>query len=155
VSTPDSGVSGGNVFDVGIAVLPLQGSIPAQRTNDASPDGQVPGFDEAIGRRHSAVKPPFVIRVGAAAVEAATEAIAAQVGLASRRIAASLGDQLAAAPVPGPFDLDSVTVTFGITLTAGVQTLFTAQGESSAQVTVTLTARRDQPAGHTPAASAS
>jgi hypothetical protein len=43
-----------------------------------------------------------------------------------------------APPAEGALGLDSVEVSFGITLAAGVQALFTTQAESSAMVTITL-----------------
>ena len=47
------------------------------------------------------------------------------------------------APESGKLGLESVEVSFGITLSAGVQALFTAQAESSAQVSITLVRRPD------------
>jgi hypothetical protein len=77
---------------------------------------------------------------GGEAVRVATEAIAGQIGLAAERIAAAV-EARAVAPEPGKLSLDSVEVSFGITLTAGVQAMFTAQAESSAQVTIILARR--------------
>jgi hypothetical protein len=37
--------------------------------------------------------------------------------------------------------VESIEVSFGVTLAAGVQAMFTAQAESSVQVTVTLSPR--------------
>lgn len=42
------------------------------------------------------------------------------------------------------FGLDSVEVQYGVTLSAGLQTVFTAQAESSVQVTITLTRNHDK-----------
>jgi hypothetical protein len=78
---------------------------------------------------------------GGDAARVATEAIAAQIGLAAQRIAAAIEAQAVAAPQPGKLGLESVEVSFGITLTGGVQALFTAQAESSAHVNIILTRR--------------
>lgn len=139
-------------FDVGVAVLPLREAVPAPRTErPPRSDSSIAGFEETKGGlgRHSAEKVPFLIEKGEDAVRAATESIAGQIGLAAQRMAISIGDQMAASPsADGALDLESVSISFGVTLTAGVQALFTAQGESSAQVTVTLT-RRQPDAGPT------
>jgi hypothetical protein len=72
-------------------------------------------------------------------VQVATEALAAQIATAAQHIATSIEQQPIASPSPGHLGLDSIEVSFGVTLTGGVQWLFTAQAESSAQVTLTLT----------------
>jgi hypothetical protein len=72
----------------------------------------------------------------------ATEAIAAQIGLATQRIATEVGDQLVPSSSSATLGLESINVSFGLTLTAGVQAMFTAQAESSVQVTITLVPQR-------------
>jgi Trypsin-co-occurring domain 1 len=82
-----------------------------------------------------------LVVMGDAAVKAATEAIANQIGITAQRIATSIDAQTLAKADPGKLGVDSVEVSFGVTLSGGVQALFTAQAESSAQVTVALTRR--------------
>ena len=76
----------------------------------------------------------------------ATEALAGQIGATAKLIAEAIGRQEAAAlpAAPSAFGLDSVEVQYGVTLSAGLQTVFTAQAESSVQVTITLTRNRDK-----------
>jgi hypothetical protein len=90
-------------------------------------------------RRQVADLSHAVVVKGGEAVRIATEAIAGQIGLAAVRIAAAIEAQAVASPQPGELGLESVEVSFGITLTAGVQALFTAEAESSAHVNITLT----------------
>lgn len=133
-------------FEVGVAIV-----VPAEEPNrsgnrDDQQGGTLPGYDEAFGR-----KPPeeravrrlrsVVVEKGDEAVRVATEAIARQIGLAAQRIAAAIEAQAVAAPGSGELGLESVEVTFGITLSAGVQAMFTTQSESSAQVSITLARR--------------
>jgi hypothetical protein len=78
---------------------------------------------------------------GDGAVKLATEAIARQIGLAAQRIAETIDAQAISSVSTGTLSLESVKVSFGVTLTAGVEALFTAKSESSAEVTITLTRR--------------
>ena len=141
----------GRQFDVGVAVLPLREVVPAPRSEQPPPPGGgIAGFEETKGTwRNSAEKVPFLIEKGEDAVRTATEAIAGQISLAAQRLATSIGEQMAAHPAyDATLDLESVSISFGVTLTVGVQAMFTAQAESSAQVTVTLSRRQ---AGASPA----
>lgn len=144
VSTPGHRASAAKEFDIGIAVVPLRESVPAPRTESRPvADGGIPGYEEALGRGrpHVAERAPFLIEKGEEAVRAATAAIATEIGRATQRIATAIGDQVALSSTAGPFDLESVNLSFGITLAAGVQAMFTAQAESSVQVTITLSRR--------------
>lgn len=130
-------------YDVGVAVLPLRDGTGG-RDNDrqvTEPEaGGIPGFDEIIGRkglRTADQVAPVVLR-GEAAVKAATEAIASQIGVAAQRLASSIEIEIAKSPAPPTLRLESVAVSFGVTLVSGIQAMFTAQAESSAQVTITL-----------------
>ena len=76
---------------------------------------------------------------GDAAVKAATEALAKQIGLTAQRIAEEIGSQTITPSPSGRLGIESVEASFGVTLTGGVQALFTAQAESSALVTVKFT----------------
>lgn len=123
-------------FEVGVAIQGLP--------TDGTPEGvrrEPPGYDEASGmhewRSRVASRLPVLIEKGEDAVRMATEAIAGQIGMAAQNIAAAI-ELHAPPPEPGVLELESVEVSFGITLAAGVQALFTTQAESSAQVTITL-----------------
>lgn len=119
---------------------PLRFEVAVAIRESESPPAPVPGYREASQRRlHERVAD--LVLTGDAAVKAATEAIASQIGITAQRIAASIDAQSLAETEPGKLGVDSVEVSFGVTLTGGVQALFTAQAESSAQVTVVLTRR--------------
>lgn len=124
-------------FQVGVAIQQL----PLEDDRQVSAPG-VPGYDEASGRgdggRHRADRRSVIIEKGGEAVRVAAEAIASQIGLAAQHIAAAIERQAPTPPVGGALGLDSVEVSFGVTLAAGVQALFTTQAESSAMVTITL-----------------
>lgn len=140
MTASDSGTSA-EPFDVGVAVMPLRQMVPAPRTASApGAASSIAGFEDAKGGwRHPAENVPILIEKGEDAVRTATEAIARQIGLAAQRIARSVEEQVVtSSPATAALDLDSVSVSFGITLTAGLQAMFTAQAESSAQVTITL-----------------
>jgi hypothetical protein len=118
-------------------------AVPADSAEEA-PAGGIPGVDDAAWswRREpgQAGPRPTLVRMGEAVVRDATDALAEQIGATARRIADAIGrqEQEQEPAEPGTFDLDSVEVAFGVTLTGGVQTLFTLQAESSVQVTITL-----------------
>jgi Trypsin-co-occurring domain 1 len=142
VSTPDDRISAARQFDVGVAIVPTAVGAPAPGTTDPEGgEGSVPGYEETLGRGrpHAADAVPFLIEKGEDAVRSATDALAGQIGLAAQRIAAAVGNQLTSPA--GACDLESVSVVFGITLAAGVQAMFTAQAQSSVQVTITLSVR--------------
>ena len=82
----------------------------------------------------------MLVQIGEKAVRDATDALATQIGATARRIADAIGqqEQDRQSAKPGTFGLDTVEMAFGVTLTGGVQTLFTLQAESSVQVTITL-----------------
>jgi hypothetical protein len=125
-------------YDVGVAIFSVaQDRVAAQGGREAPGGESIPGYDEALGRRREL--PVTHIARGEEAVRAATEAIASQIGIAARRIATAIGQQ--PAPDHDSFLLDEVEVSFGVSLAAGIQTLFTATAESSAQVTVRLSRR--------------
>jgi hypothetical protein len=71
--------------------------------------------------------------------------MASQIGLTAERIANNISQQVATASASAEMCLESVEISFGITLTAGMQTMFTIQSESSAQVTITLVRKADVP----------
>lgn len=134
-----SGDGGSEVaYEVAVAVIdvPATAEVAARTTTP-------PGFDEALGLRgrHIADARSRVVALGDEAARIATEQLAKQVGVAAQRFAEVLEQQPVTHPGPGELGVESVQVSFGVTLTGGVQALFTAQAESSAQVTITLTRR--------------
>jgi hypothetical protein len=136
-----SEASDGVSFDeVGVAVVAIE--APGR---DEFRKGAIPGYEDSWGRAdpsHGTTRRTVLVEKGDQAVRSATEAIARQIALAAERIARTIEQQ--AWPQAGADDLtlDSVQVGFGVTLTAGVQTIFTATAESSAQVTITLSRAR-------------
>ena len=144
VTTSEAGSSVGT-FEVGVAIVAADEGPAGPADRDDQRDRALPGYDEAFGLKlpggQTAGLPPAFVVKGGEAVRVATEAIAGQIGLAAQRIAAAIEAQAVAAPQPGEMGLESVEVSFGITLTGGVQALFTAQAGSSAQVNITLTRR--------------
>jgi hypothetical protein len=143
VDSPDDGTSGLQFYDVGVAILPLRdGTVDrrADRPVAESPGGQIPGYDEVLGRKEfrSADHRSPLIERGEDAVRAATEGIAAQIALAAQRIAEAIDARIAESSNPTTSSLESVGISFGITLISGIQAVFTAQAESSVQVSITL-----------------
>jgi hypothetical protein len=123
-------------FEVAIAVAPTETDISAQGRESSG----VPGYDEAWGRRGGSriAEGGSLLKKGDDVLRIATEAIASQIGITARRIADAIESQSLEPSGPEHLALKSVEVSFGVTLTAGVQAYFTAQGSSSAQVTITL-----------------
>jgi hypothetical protein len=123
-------------YQVGVAIIP----VPA--VAGALPESTL-GYDEAAGMRgrHATDPRSRIAAVGEEAARIATEELAKQVAVTAQRFAAALDSDAVAHPGPGELGVESVEVTFGVTLTGGVQALFTAQAESSAQVTITLSRR--------------
>jgi hypothetical protein len=136
VTVSEQSHSGTEAYEVAVAVVPIEQNV--KEGNQQTPG--VPGFDEAWGRSsgdHAAGR-SILIEKGETAVRTATEAIASQIGIAAQRIAESIENQSWPTAQPGSLGLQTVEITFGVTLSAGIQTLFTAQADSSAQVTITL-----------------
>jgi hypothetical protein len=134
-------------FEVGVAVVVPDDAAVGSGDRDDQVSSAVAGYDEAWGLKLSgsqaADRPPALVVMGAEVVKAATDAIAEQIGLAAERIAAAIEARTLSVSEPGKLGLESVEVSFGVTLGAGVQALFTAQAESSAQVSITLVRRPD------------
>jgi hypothetical protein len=134
----ESGLAVGE-YEVAVAITPVIDSshgpsFPARGT------AARPGFDQTSGR-HAAGSSSLLAK-GDAAVRLATEAIARQIGLAAQRIAEAIDTQAISSPASGGLDLESIEVSFGVTLSAGIEALFTAKSESSAEVTIVLSRRR-------------
>lgn len=128
----DSGRRPVGGFEVAVAIQ----AVPAAGTAG----GSGPGYDEASGEREWLTRQGgVVLEKGQQAVREATEAMARQIDITARTIAAQIGAQSDDFAATGGFHVDAVEVSFGITLSGGVQALFTAQAESSAQVTISMT----------------
>lgn len=135
-----AGPGAGARYEVGVALRDLA-EEPSETVRQT-----VPGYDDALGERaswgrHTRDHRSVVGERGAAAVQVTTEALAGQIAAAAQRIASSIERQPIASPTPGHLGLDSIEVSFGVTFTGGMQWLFTAEAESSAQVTITLARR--------------
>jgi hypothetical protein len=140
-------------YEVAVAINPrLPGERDWQSSGDAGENVE-PGFDETAGiRSHGRQARDFLLERGDEAVRVATESIARQIGLAAARIAAAIDTQAVPPTAASSMSLDSVEVSFGVTLSAGIEALFTSMTESSAQVTIVLSRRHppDSPIGQTP-----
>ncbi len=138
LSTSEEAMGPMGNYDVGVAITSFaEGEGPIRDDRQGPTGGAIPGYDEALGRRLRPQRSLTHIERGDEAVRIATDAIANQIGIAAQRIATGIGQQMLATD-PESFLLEEVEVSFGVTLAAGIQTLFTAQAESSAQVTVRL-----------------
>ena len=128
-------------YEVGVAIAPMADQVDHVPENNARASG-VPGFDETLGRKgHLGERRPILIEKGEEAVRAATEAVAHQIAQAADRIANVIEAGTARRTDSGMLGLESVEVCFGISLTGGIQAMFTSQIESSVQVTITLSRR--------------
>jgi len=132
----------GTEYEVAVAISSLSGGgreSPPQRDGD---EDVTPGFDQTAGFwSQPRLARNFLLEKGDEAVRTATESIARQIGLAAQRMAGAIDAQVSTAALSGSLSLESVEVSFGVTLAAGVQALFTATSESSAQVTIVLSRR--------------
>jgi Trypsin-co-occurring domain 1 len=137
-------------YEVGVSLVSFAESAPqsAQTGQNGTDQDTVPGYDDAIGVRKRTARLSTQIRRGDDAVREATEAIADQIGIAAQRIAETIDRQVTPSANGQSLALDEVEISFGVSLTAGVQALFTAQADSSAQVTIRLSRQAvGQPAG--------
>jgi hypothetical protein len=127
-------------FEVAVALQRPNGATAApDYAADSAAGGAIPGYDEAFGRRDSGPDGRRTLLArGEDAVRAATEAIAGQIALAAQRIAEVIDAEIDSPSGAEQMSLESVQVSFGIALSAGIQTVFTSSAESSAQVTITL-----------------
>ena len=122
-------------YGVGVAITRNslgRANIYPEDQAERSPSA-IPGFDDV----EEPVRTTHLIERGEKAVEAATDAIAKQIGISAKRIALAIGAQMGSSS-PGDLGLESVEVSFGITLAAGIQAMFTTQSESKVQVTITI-----------------
>ena len=124
MDSPDDGTSGLQFYDVGVAILPLRdGTVDrrADRPVAESPSGQIPGYDEVLGRKEfrSADRRSLLIERGEDAVRVATEGIAAQIALAAQRMAEAIDTRVAESSNPATLSLRSVGISFRITIDFG------------------------------------
>lgn len=135
-----SATSGGaGPYEVGVAIMPL----PPRGQAGPEPSDHVvgiPGYQDTIGKHSSRIDGIAMVQRGEDALYAAIDAIGGQIALIAQRIGSSIEVSAQSSQDAGSqaFGIESVQVSFGITLSAGLQTVFTAQAESSAQVTLTL-----------------
>jgi hypothetical protein len=134
-STDAAGQKAG--YEVGVAVVPLSPERGGRGQEPGS--GTVPGYEDLRGHGRGAL----LIRKGQQVVDATTEVLAAQIARSAAQIAQTINTNIGQSARSGQLDLESIDVSFGVTLTAGLQALFTAQGESSVQVTITLKRRAE------------
>lgn len=122
-------------YEVGVAIAHLdQGpAVTYDRRQDRTVAG-IPGYENTGGAHRKAT----LVEKGEDTVNAATEAIARQIGQSAERIAKTISAQVDSASYPASMGLESVEISFGITLAAGIQAIFTTQAESSVQVTIKL-----------------
>jgi hypothetical protein len=129
-------------YEVAVAIAPVPRREDESRPSRDEGDGIAPGFDQTAGFRSQGRQARnFLLEKGDEAVRVATESIAHQIGLAAQRIAAAVDEGTSTPTAPGSLCLESVEVSFGVTLSTGVEALFTAMSESSAQVTIVLSRR--------------
>lgn len=143
-----SGGEGDSVrgYEVAVAVMSVGGVDSQPGTSPERPGGHLPGYEDAIGRPWGQRR-AVLLEQGEQAVRVATEALARQIAVTAQHIATVIEEQQVVSSAPEKFGLESVQVSFGVTLSAGVQALFTAQAESSAQVAITLSRRSDGGSG--------
>lgn len=126
-------------YEVGVAITSLGQRETLTQQERAS--GSVPGYEDLRGTSRRGV----IVEKGEEVVSAATEALATQIAISAERIARVISARIPSTSRPGDVALESVEVSFGITLAAGLQTIFTTQAESSAQVTITLRRQAENP----------
>jgi Trypsin-co-occurring domain 1 len=133
---PDS-VAAAVGYEIAVALAPshqlAHSDTIREHREQGDTGGTVAGFEDVKGRGGSAA----LLAKGEAALQAATEALARQIAATACRLGGAVSEQVRLRPESAAC-LDEVTVTFGITLSAGLQTVFTTQAESSVQVTVSL-----------------
>lgn len=130
-------------YETAVAITSAVISQPGAPFRGDEGDSAGPGFDQTSGfRAHARQVADTVLVKGDAAVKLATESIARQIGVAAQRITAAIEAQsMPAEGQAGSLSLESVEVSFGVTLMAGVEALFTAKEESSVHVTIILSRR--------------
>jgi hypothetical protein len=121
-------------YEVAVAIVGELSNTASSR----SPHEVRPGFDRTAGH-HQAGR--SLLAKGDEAVRAATEAIAKQIALAAQRIAVVIENQMAEPNESTSMVLDAVEVSFGVTLVSGIEAMFTAKSESSAEVSITIKRR--------------
>jgi hypothetical protein len=126
----------GGTYDVAVAVVATDERL--ERAREATVG--IPGFEDTRGRssRSGATVGAVILEKGDDALRIATEAIAGQINVTAQRIAETINKGSWPLPQQGELGLQGVEITFGVTLTSGIQAMFTAQAGSSAQITIRL-----------------
>lgn len=133
-----------HAYDIAVALMPADGLLATASDGEEQPDSTVPGFEDAFGTKGSERRSGVLIERGEEAVLAASDAIARQIGTAAARIAMAIEDKTEPMLNAENINMESIEITFGIALSAGVTTVFTAQGESSVEVTLRLSPKTAQ-----------
>jgi len=135
-------------FEIGIMLRPAERPGGLEPGAEPPEDGEArDGYDEAVGGpgRWLGAGRNKVVELGEDAVRLASSAVAAQVATVAEQVAARLEPSPISQGGPGQLALDTVELTFGVTLTAGtgsaINAFVTAEGESSFEVTISLTRR--------------
>lgn len=126
----------GDAYDIAVAVVATDERL--ERAREAT--GEIPGFEDTLGRssRSGTITGHVILQKGDDALRIATEAIAKQISVTAQRIAETMNRGSWPLPQQSELGLQGVEITFGVTLTSGIQAIFTAQAGSSAQVTIKL-----------------
>lgn len=127
----------GDAYDIAVAVVATDERL--ERAREAT--GGIPGFEDTLGRssKSGTITGVVILQKGDEALRIATEAIARQISVTAQRIAETMNRGSWPPPQQqSELGLQGVEITFGVTLTSGIQAIFTAQAGSSAQVTIKL-----------------
>jgi hypothetical protein len=114
-------------FDIAVSVV-----------SDIGADGiAVDGLPYEPASNAGQAKPTRHLERGSRALEI-MDSLGEYIGDVSQRLAAAVDGASSGVDAAGGLRVESLDITFGVTLGAGIAALFTIQNESSAQVTVTL-----------------
>lgn len=135
-------------YEVAVALLPLGRRASRDLGTDRDLTEQsVAGFEDVRGTSRSV----SLIEHGEDALRAASEALAVRAAAVASSMARAISAQLRSAESPPDASFETIEVAFGIALSAGLQTVFTTQAQSSVQVTLTLRCGAgSQPGGDNP-----
>ncbi|MCK9877273.1 hypothetical protein MXD59_16075 [Frankia sp. Ag45/Mut15] len=148
----EAGELGGWSSEVGVALVPAA-AVPV------APGRPVPGgspFEDASGSHRRRGR---VVQRGEDAVRAAVTAVTAQISLVAAEVSRQLDGAGLVEPAPGQLGVETVEVTFGVTLTAGagkaIEAVLSVEGEAAVEVTVSLARRPANPPADPPLAAPS
>jgi len=122
-------------YEVAVALAPADRLAgPVGGSDRYLAEQTVAGFEDLTGtsRRLS------LLEKGEEALCDASDALARRAAIVAARMADAVSTEIQSTNISADTALEAIEVSFGITLSAGLQTVFTTQAESSVQVTVTL-----------------